>query len=248
MDRVTILAVCVVGFVVLGTAAEAATTAPSTPSHIDQWQDIIGEAAGRFDIPDAWIRGVMQAESGGRARLNGRLITSPKGAMGLMQVMPDTYRNLRVQYGLGSNAYDSHDNIFAGAAYLRQMYDRYGYPLLFAAYNAGPKRFEDFLFGGRALPRETLDYVSGIVPGANIAFSPTADLPPGVVRDASALDALRPAKPHPDGLFFTRKDVNATANSPAETTANNGAGRSNSTNFAATNSAALFVPLAASAR
>lgn len=248
MDRVTFLAVCVLGVVVLVTAAEAADAPPSMPSHIDQWQDIIGEAAGRFGIPDAWIRGVMQAESGGRARLNGRPIMSPKGAMGLMQVMPDTYRNLRVQYGLGGNAYDPHDNIFAGAAYLRQMYDRYGYPSLFAAYNAGPKRFEDFLFDGRALPRETLDYVGGIVPGANIAFSPAADLPPGAVPGTPAVDDLHPATPHPDGLFFARKDVNATANPPAATGANSGPHRSDSTNFAATNSAALFVPLAASAR
>jgi len=248
MDRVTILAVCVIGVTVFGTAAEAADTAPSMPSYIDQWQDIIGEAAGRFGIPDAWIRGVMQAESGGRARLNGRPITSPKGAMGLMQVMPNTYRNLRVQYGLGSNAYDPHDNIFAGAAYLRQMYDRYGYPSLFAAYNAGPKRFEDFLFGGRALPRETLDYVGGIVPGASIAFSPTADLPPGAVPGTPAVDGLRPAKPHPDGLFFARKDVNAITNPPAEAAANSGSHHNDSPNFAATNSAALFVPLAASAQ
>jgi len=248
MDRVTVLAVSVIGVVLLGTATEAADTAPSMPSHIDHWQDIIGEAAGRFGIPDAWIRGVMQAESGGRAWLNGRPITSPKGAMGLMQVMPDTYRNLRVQYGLGSNAYDPHDNIFAGAAYLRQMYDRYGYPSLFAAYNAGPKRFEDFLFDGRALPRETLDYVGSIVPGANIAFTPTADLSLGVVPSIPAVNDLRPAKPHPGGLFFVRKDVAVTANPPPETTANNSPGRDDSPNFAATNSAALFVPLAASAR
>jgi len=248
MDRVTFLAVSFVGVVVLGTAAEAADTASPMSSHTDQWQEIIGEAAGRFGIPDAWIRGVMQAESGGRARLNGRPITSPKGAMGLMQVMPDTYRNLRIQYGLGGNAYDPHDNIFAGAAYLREMYDRYGYPSLFAAYNAGPKRFEDFLFGGRALPRETLDYVGGIVPGANISFSPTAELPPGVVPGTPAVDVLHPAKQHPDGLFFARKDVNAIANPPAETTANNGLYRNGSTNSAATNSAALFVPLAESAR
>jgi hypothetical protein len=248
MDRVTFLAVCVIGVVTLGTSAEAVDTARSTPSQIGQWQEIIGEAAGRFGIPDAWIRGVMQAESGGRTRLNGRPITSAKGAMGLMQVMPDTYRNLRVQFGLGGNAYDPHDNIFAGAAYLRQMYDRYGYPSLFAAYNAGPKRFEDFLFGGRALPRETLDYVSGIVPGTAMAFSPAADRSTKPVPVKPFMDALSPAQSNSGSLFFERKDVAATANPAVETTVNNGPGRNDSTNFAATNSAALFVPLAASAQ
>ena len=61
--------------------------------------------------------------------------------MGLMQVMPGTYSDLRNRYALGGDSYDPHDNIFAGTAYLRQMYERYGYPSLFAAYNAGPKRW-----------------------------------------------------------------------------------------------------------
>lgn len=219
----TLLATCLVGVATFGASAAVAAAPDPAPSRIDQWQGIIGEAAQRFGIPDAWIRRVIQAESGGRTQLNGKPITSPKGAMGLMQVMPETYRNIRAQYGLGSDAYDPHDNILAGAAYLRQMYDRYGYPSLFAAYNAGPKRLEDFLFGGRALPRETLDYVSGIVPGAGIAFSPVTNSSMDFTPSAKASQPLR------DGLFFDRKDLNEPSNS-------------------ATNNTALFVPLSASAQ
>lgn len=248
MDRVTLFATCFVGVTVLGASANAAGTPGPVPTHIDQWQGIIDDAAGRFGIPDAWIRGVMQAESGGRRELNGKPITSPKGAMGLMQVMPETYRNLRAQYGFGSDAYDPHDNIFAGAAYLRQMYDRYGYPSLFAAYNAGPKRLEDFLFGGRALPRETLDYVGGIVPGAVIAFSPTANAPVAFAPSKpSAIDA-NSSQPFRDGLFFDRKDVSGSSNPSAESPSNATAAHGNSADFASTNNAALFVPLSTAAQ
>lgn len=248
MDRVTVFASCVIGLAALSPAAQAAGTAPSAPSRIDQWQGIIGEAATRFGVPDVWIRSVMQVESGGHARLNGKPITSPKGAMGLMQLMPDTYRDLRIQFGLGSDAYDPHDNIFAGAAYLRQMYDRYGYPSLFAAYNAGPKRLEDYLFGGRALPQETLDYLSSIIPDADVSFSPTPNLLPLLGSKRPTADDLHASPPRRDGLFFDRKDVSGPDNLSAEAVSNIATEYSETANFAATNTAALFVPLAASAQ
>lgn len=91
--------------------------------------------------------------------------------MGLMQVMPGTYADLRRRYSLGSDSYDPHDNILAGTAYLRQMYERYGYPSLFAAYNAGPARFDAYLFGGKQLPNETLHYVESILPGVGTTLS-----------------------------------------------------------------------------
>ena len=97
--------------------------------------------------------------------LDGRPITSPAGAIGLMQLMPETYAELRPRFGLGSNPYDPHDNIIAGAAYLRQMFDRYGYPALFAAYNAGPERFEAFGQGSENLPAETWSYLAKLGPG-----------------------------------------------------------------------------------
>lgn len=139
------------------------------------WQDFIAEGAQRFGLPDAWIRRVMRSESSGRTRLDGRPITSPKGAMGLMQIMPRTYEALRARYGLGRDPHDPHDNVLAGSAYLRELYDRYGYPNLFAAYNAGPARFDRFLFDGKPLPDETISYVEGILPG--VAMIQSTDVP-----------------------------------------------------------------------
>jgi len=132
---------------------------------VDRWADLIGQAADRFGIPSAWIRAVMRAESAGRLDLGGRPITSPAGAMGLMQLMPETYAALGRRYGLGGDAFDTHDNIMAGTAYLRELYDRYGYPDLFAAYNAGPGRFEAHLRDRRPLPAETEAYLAVVQTG-----------------------------------------------------------------------------------
>jgi soluble lytic murein transglycosylase-like protein len=128
-----------------------------------RWNPVIAEASNRFDVPETWIRAVMQLESGGRTTLGeNQPITSSAGAMGLMQVMPSTYEDMRQQYGLGADPYDPHDNILAGAAYLRWLRERYPYPTLFAAYNDGPGNLEERLMRGGLLPAETRDYVSGI--------------------------------------------------------------------------------------
>ncbi len=87
---------------------------------------------------------------------------SNKGAMGLMQIMPGTWASLRQQHGLGEDPYDPRDNILAGAAYLRELHDRYGAAGFLAAYNAGPGRYEDHLSGQRTLPAETVDYVTKV--------------------------------------------------------------------------------------
>jgi soluble lytic murein transglycosylase-like protein len=113
----------------------------------------------------------MHSESGGRTTLNGQPITSVAGAMGLMQLMPGTYSDMRSRYGLGTDSYDPHDNVLAGAAYLRLMYQQYGYPSLFAAYNAGPARFDGYLLRGKSLPSATLAYVGGIVPGVELTMA-----------------------------------------------------------------------------
>ncbi|HEY0106772.1 MAG TPA: transglycosylase SLT domain-containing protein [Rhizomicrobium sp.] len=112
MDKVKLLVICAI----TATAPFAPTAA--APSTIDtamprlvQWQSIVTEAAQQFGIPGAWIRGVMRAESGGRTRLNGKPITSPKGAMGLMQVMPSTYRALRFQYGFPLRTHAEHPHV-----------------------------------------------------------------------------------------------------------------------------------------
>ncbi|HKP33449.1 MAG TPA: lytic transglycosylase domain-containing protein [Sphingomicrobium sp.] len=145
---------------VLAAALAAATPAAADP--LDRWQDYIAEASARFGIPEAWIRRVMRAESGGRTTLAGRPIVSRAGAQGLMQVMPETWRGLRAAHGLGADPHDPRENILAGTAYLRAMYDRFGYPGLFAAYNAGPARYAEHLSRGRRLPSETVAYVAQI--------------------------------------------------------------------------------------
>ncbi len=114
----------------------------------------IAEASRRFDIPTSWIRKVMRVESRGDAHA-----VSPKGAVGLMQLMSETWSDLRLRYGLGSDPFDPRDNILAGAAYLRELHDRFGSMGFLAAYNAGPARYEAFLANGRPLPDETRAYL-----------------------------------------------------------------------------------------
>jgi D-alanyl-D-alanine carboxypeptidase len=110
------------------------------------------------------VREVMRQESGGRQDLGDDLTTSSAGAMGLMQVMPDTYDDLRQRHALGDDPYDPRDNILAGTAYIREMYDRYGSPGFLAAYNAGPRRLDGYLAGGTELPNETVNYVASVAP------------------------------------------------------------------------------------
>jgi hypothetical protein len=100
----------------------------------------------------------MRAESGGDTRA-----VSGKGAIGLMQVMPATYAELSHRYLLGPDPFDPMDNIQAGAAYLSEMLSRYGEHGFLAAYNAGPRRYEEHL-RGRPLPAETIDYIARIEP------------------------------------------------------------------------------------
>lgn len=130
----------------------------------DPWGPYIREAAARFDVPELWIRSIMHVESGGQEYIEGQLTTSGAGAMGLMQVMPATYDELRQQYNLGDDPYDPYNNIMAGVAYMREMYDIYGSPGFLAAYNAGPNRLDDYLSDNRALPDETRRYVAMIGP------------------------------------------------------------------------------------
>lgn len=120
----------------------------------------IAEASQRFGIPEAWIRAVLVTES---AQDTGAV--SSAGAIGLMQIMPDTWAELRIQHRLGADPYDPRDNILAGTAYLRQMLDRYGsIGAMLAAYNAGPGRYDEYVATGRPLPAETRAYVSKLAP------------------------------------------------------------------------------------
>ena len=124
----------------------------------------VTEASKRFALPEHWIRAVMHAESSAKPRAR-----SERGAMGLMQIMPKTWTELRARYGLGADPYDPRDNILAGSAYIRELYDRYGASGFLAAYNAGPGRYERHLATGRPLPDETQAYVATLAPTINRA-------------------------------------------------------------------------------
>ncbi|WP_066585573.1 lytic transglycosylase domain-containing protein [Sphingomonas pruni] len=141
--------------------AVAFAPVPAAARRVADWQPYMAEASQRFAVPVSWIAAVMRIESGGQTTLGGRPIVSRAGAMGPMQVMPATWASLRAALALGQDPFDPHDNILAGAAYLRMMYDRFGYPGCFAAYNAGPARYAAYL-AGRPLPAETVDYVAAV--------------------------------------------------------------------------------------
>lgn len=160
------------------------------------WRSYVEEASTRFGVPVEWIERVMRAESGGRTVLNGRPITSHAGAMGLMQIMPPTWAELRSRLGLGFDPHDPRDNIMAGTFYLRLMHDRFGFPGMFAAYNAGPARYARHLATGGPLPGETRAYLVTVAGRGAIAA------PAGSSATASA---DRPA----NGIFFAVGPVSA---------------------------------------
>ena len=168
----------------------------STPAHADEvwrWRAEIDAASMRFGIPVRWIERVMRAESGGRTTLGGRPIRSHAGAMGLMQLMPGTWTAMRDAHGLGRNADAPRDNIMAGTAYLRAMYDRFGYPGLFGAYNAGPARYAAWLQGRSRLPAETIAYLRSV--GGGTVAMPVAgvSLPQIRVQTLFAVQRARPS-------------------------------------------------------
>jgi soluble lytic murein transglycosylase-like protein len=152
-------------------ALGAALSVPAPSSDIERWAPLIDGASVRFAVPAAWIRQVMRAESGGRTMRNGRPIRSRTGAIGLMQLMPGTWSDMRTAYRLGANPDDPADNILAGTAYLRLLYDRFGYPGLFGAYNAGPTRYAAVLQGRASLPLETQFYLASVTRASGEAQS-----------------------------------------------------------------------------
>jgi hypothetical protein len=178
----------------------ALAAAPAFAREEATWRVHVSDAAARFGLPEDWVLRVIAAESGGRTELGGKPITSHAGAMGLMQVMPATWASLRARYRLGPDPHDPRDNIVAGTAYLRDMYDRFGYPGLFAAYNAGPGRYGEHLARGRPLPRETREYVAKI----------TGEVPLPRFAAARARSIQRPmAEAQIDPIFFARAGVAA---------------------------------------
>nr|WP_081369422.1 lytic transglycosylase domain-containing protein [Bradyrhizobium japonicum] len=210
----------------LAQSGSAAQPAISQTAH--SFAGFINEASQRFAIAPNWIRSVQSIESAGDVHAS-----SPKGAMGLMQIMPATWTELRERYNLGNDPYDPHDNILAGTAYLRELLDRYGSPGVFAAYNAGPSRYEEHLAGG-SLPDETRAYVaklanllaielpprwtsSGQSSAAATLFVTRSDLmkthdrllalmPSSGVTIANSAPDVSPMLPRPIGMFVPRSD------------------------------------------
>ncbi|MCP1908920.1 hypothetical protein J2R96_001400 [Bradyrhizobium elkanii] len=179
----------------MSNAAAVAETQPAKPSESHQAGDpfskFVEQASLRFDVPVRWIHAVLDVESAQDARAK-----SPKGAMGLMQIMPETWAELRLRYDLGDDAYDPHDNILAGTAYLRELHDRYGSPGFLAAYNAGPARYEEHL-AGRPLPAETQIYMQKLVPI--------------IGGDAAGSNAVASLRPSGGALFIVRSQSSTTA-------------------------------------
>lgn len=169
----------------------------------------VTDAARRFGIPEAWIWAVMRVESGGNSRA-----VSRAGAMGLMQIMPATWAGLRARYGLGPDPFDVRDNLMAGAAYLREMHDRYGNAsAMLAAYNSGPGRYDDYLSRGRPLPAETVGYLARLAPiaGTSGAVEVAVIAPPDPFAWRRAALFVRTVSAAPDAVDAQSSDGEAAA-------------------------------------
>jgi soluble lytic murein transglycosylase-like protein len=127
---------------------------PQRPVDLSQ---VVNEASGRYRLDPDLVNSVIKAESDFKVRA-----VSPKGAQGLMQLMPGTAAQLGVP-----NAFDPQANVDGGTRYLRELLERYNFDLVkaLAAYNAGPQRVEQF--GGVPPYYETRAYVAKIVKDFN---------------------------------------------------------------------------------
>lgn len=140
-------------FAVPGASAQYSTRPVADAASVSDYDSLVIEHATRQALRPELVRAVIQVESG----FNPRAL-SPKGAMGLMQLMPATARTLGVR-----NAFDPAENIRGGTAYLRSLLDRYdgNEELALAAYNAGAGAVDRY---GKQVPayRETRDYVKKV--------------------------------------------------------------------------------------
>jgi soluble lytic murein transglycosylase-like protein len=118
----------------------------------DKLEPLIHEVSRQQNLPPSLVKAVIQVESNFNPGA-----TSPKGAQGLMQLMPGTAEDLQVV-----NPYDVHENVWAGTRYLKMLLEKFHYrlPLALAAYNAGPKRVDRH----QDVPpiRETQDFVRDV--------------------------------------------------------------------------------------
>lgn len=130
-------------------------TFPARP--VTDLSQVVNDASGRYRLDPDLVNSVIKAESGFKVHA-----VSPKGAQGLMQLMPGTASQLGVP-----NAFDPQANVEGGTKYLRELLERYNFDLVkaLAAYNAGPQRVEQF--GGVPPYYETRAYVARIVKDFN---------------------------------------------------------------------------------
>jgi len=159
---------------------------------------VVNEASGRYRLDPDLVNSVIKAESGFNVRA-----VSPKGAQGLMQLMPGTASQLGVP-----NAFDPQANVEGGTRYLRELLERYNFDLVkaLAAYNAGPQRVEQF--GGVPPYYETRAYVARIVkdfnkkkiaqgkavaPQNNVAQKKSGGTKPGAAVKTNSKNASNPA-------------------------------------------------------
>ncbi|MCP3440919.1 lytic transglycosylase domain-containing protein [Bradyrhizobium sp. CCGUVB14] len=196
ISLVAVYALTAVLVLELSSSVLAETAVPALDSRslssldVDPYTAFVAEASRRFAIPERWIRAVVQVESSGNVGA-----VSSRGALGLMQIMPQTWVHLSIRYKLGVDPFGPRDNILAGTAYLREMLDRFGSEGFLAAYNAGPGRYEAHLATGRPLPRETQVYVARL---AGLI---------GITRDEYATLAPRRTLPgRQAALIFDRAD------------------------------------------
>ncbi|WP_449473736.1 lytic transglycosylase domain-containing protein [Sphingobium chungangianum] len=186
-----------------------ALATPAKAESVASWQPYIREASLRFGIPTVWIERVMRAESGGQTRWNGRPVRSSAGAIGLMQLMPATWTEMRVRLGLGDDPDEPRDNILAGTFYLRLMHERFGYPGLFAAYNAGPGRYAEHLAGRRPLPGETIGYLASVAPERQIGgASPPVEPLFAIQKGGGLAPAAAVGAPSPSPIFVVLSQGN----------------------------------------
>jgi soluble lytic murein transglycosylase-like protein len=132
-------------------AAVVAAEAPQSSLAPVKYGDIIEKVSAEQDVPVKLVRAVIQVESAYHERAR-----SPKGAMGLMQLMPATAK----QYAV-ADPYDPASNIEAGVKHLKSLLQRLPVALALAAYNAGEAAVQRF--NGIPPYRETQDYVSRIL-------------------------------------------------------------------------------------
>ncbi len=163
-------------------------------SHPVDLNEVVNAASGTYRLDPDLVNSVIRAESGFNVRA-----VSPKGAQGLMQLMPQTASELGVQ-----NAFDPRANVEGGTRYLRELLERYDFDLIkaLAAYNAGPQRVEQY--GGVPPYYETKAYVARIVRdfnkkklAAKTASQPVAAKSSGSKSSATSASATKAHKSNP---------------------------------------------------